>query len=135
MTELQTIFYTTFPYLELICAIVGISQFNKLKSTYWKWFVIYLFFIAFVEVFSIYGLNYFPKLRKYYYDFFVIPIEFIFFFWLYAKKSLQLNKLFWVSCMVYFIFYILHLFNLDSIRMISSMSYTVGVFILAILIY
>lgn len=135
MTQLQTIFYNCINWTEVICAIIGILYFNKLKKTYWKWFVVYVVFISIVELFSMYGLAYFPKLRKYYFDFLVIPIEFLFFYWLYAKKSLQLNKLFWISCIIYFIFYFLHLPNLDKIKTISSMSYTVGVFLLAIMVY
>jgi hypothetical protein len=135
MTQLQTIFYNCINWTEVICAIIGILYFNKLKKTYWKWFVVYVVFISIVELFSRFGLVYFPKLRKYYFDFFVIPIEFLFFYWLYAKKSLQLNKLFWISCIIYFIFYFLHLPNLDKIKTISSMSYTVGVFLLAIMVY
>lgn len=135
MTELQTIFYNCINWTEGISAVVAILYFNKLKNTYWKWFVIYIVFITLADIFGDYGLEYFPGLRKYYYDFFIIPIEFIFYFWLYAKKSLQLEKLFFMICISYFTFFVLHFFNLDAIRMISSMSYTVGVFLLAILVY
>lgn len=135
MKELQTILYNLFPYVEFICAIVGIIYYKRLKDTYWKWFVIYVVFIAIVELINIYVLVHFLNNRKYYYGFFVIPIEFLFFYWLYAKKSLQSTKLYWISNTVYIAFYILNLFTLNQVRYISSMTYTVGVFILAIMIY
>lgn len=135
MTELQNALYHLINPIECITAIIAIFYFKKLKNTYWTWFIVYLIFIAIAEIFSKYYLVSFPKIRRYYFDFFVIPIEFLFFYWLYAKKSLQSNKLFWISCMVYFVFYVLHLFHMDQVRMISSMSYTVGVFLLAIMIY
>lgn len=135
MTKLQTILYNLFPFLELICVIVGITQYNKLKKSYWKWFVLYLIVIVSFELFNKFGLNLFSPFRRFLYDFIVIPIEFFFFYWLYAKKSLKLEKLFWISCTTYSIFYIIHLFNLDKIRYVSSMTYTVGVFLLAIMVY
>jgi hypothetical protein len=135
MKELQTILYNLFPYVEFICAIVGTIYYKRLKDTYWKWFVIYVVFIAIVELINIYVLVHFPNNRKYYYGFFVIPIEFLFLYWLYAKKSLQSTKLYWISNTVYIAFYILNLFTLNQVRYISSMTYTVGVFILAIMIY
>ena len=135
MNQLQTILYNGIIFTEVSCAIVSIIFLNKVKNTYWKWFVIYLIFISIAELFSKFGLQYLPNFRKYYYDFFIIPIEFIFLFWLYSKKSLKSNSLFYCSLIVYVIFYFLHFFNLDKIRIISSMSYTVGVFLLAIMVY
>jgi hypothetical protein len=52
-----------------------------------------------------------------------------------GKKSLQSTKLYWISNTVYIAFYIVNLFPLNQVRYISSMTYTVGVFILAIMIY
>ncbi|WP_395052557.1 hypothetical protein [Flavobacterium sp.] len=135
MSQLQTILYNTIIFSEIICAIISIFYFKKTNKTYWRWFVIYLIFIALAELFSKFGLNYIPKLRRYYYNFFIIPVEFIFFYWLYAKKSLKSDKLFYSSLAIYFMFFILHFYSLDSIRMISSMTYTVGVFLLAIMVY
>jgi hypothetical protein len=135
MQKIQIIFYNLIPYTELLCMLFGFFHFKKLKNTYWKWFVYYMVFITIVEFFSLYYLKYFPYLRKYYFDFFVIPIEFLFLYWLYAKKSLQNEKLYKVSCVIYLVFYCLHLFILDSVRIVSSMSYTVGIFLLAIMVY
>ncbi len=135
MTPIQTILYQFLDITEGIAAITGIIYFKKLKNSYWKWFVLYLVFIFIAEIFSKYFLIELPKIRKYYYDYFVIPIEFLFFYWLFAKKSLNSNRLFNWSCFIYSIFYILHLFHMDQVRIISSMSYTVGVFLLAIMVY
>ena len=135
MKELQTILYNVINWSEIFTALIAIIYFKKLYHSYWKWFVIYIIIITFIDVFGDYGLNYYPSFKKYYYDFFVIPIEFIFFYWLYAKKSLQNEKLFKISISVYLVFFFLHLFILDEIRKVSSMSYTVGVLFLAIMVY
>lgn len=135
MLKIQTIFYDSINWTEGVCAIVALVYYNRLKNSYWKWFVFYLVFIFGVELFSKLVLQYFPDKRKYFFDFLVIPIEFLFLFWLYAMKSLKIVKLFRASCFIYLAFYVLHLFNLDNVRSISSMSYTVGVFLLAIMVY
>ena len=135
MKELQTILYNVINWSEIFTALIAIIYFKKLYHSYWKWFVIYIIIITLIDVFGDYGLNYYPSFKKYYYDFFVIPIEFIFFYWLYAKKSLQNEKLFKISISVYLVFFFLHLFILDEIRKVSSMSYTVGVLFLAIMVY
>lgn len=135
MKEFLTILSKTVPFFELACMLIAISQFKKVKDSYWKWFVFYLIFIVIVEFFSYFFLQFSPNLRKYFFDLFVIPVEFIFFYWLYAKKSLQNEKLFKICCFIYLAFFIVHLFILDSIRIISSMSYTIGVLLLAIMVY
>ena len=135
MTQLQTIFYNSINWTEGLTVLVGIFFYKNLKNTYWKWFLIYLFFIALSELLSVNILKHFPTLRKYFFDFLVIPIEFLFFYWLYAKKSLKLEKLFWLSCSIYLVFYLLHFINHKKIRSISSMSYTIGVFLLSIMVY
>lgn len=135
MTQLQTIFYNSINLTEGLTVLVGIFFYKSLKNTYWKWFVIYISFIAISDIFGDFGFEHSPYIKKLYYDFFVIPIEFLFFYWLYAKNSLKLEKLFWTCCLIYLVFFILHFFNLDKIRSISSMSYTVGVFLLSIMVY
>lgn len=135
MTQLQTILYNSINWTEGLTVVAGIFFYKKLKNTYWKWFVIYLIFISLSDIAGDFSFKNLPFLKKYYYDFLIIPTEFLFLFWLYAKKSLKNQKLFTISCLVYLTFFILHFFNLDQIRSISSMSYTVGVFLLSIMIY
>lgn len=135
MTELQTILYSLINWSEGLAAVIALFHFKQLKNTYWKWFVIYVVFIATMDIFGDFGLDFFPSFRKIYYDFFIIPVEFLFMYWIYAKKSLKFSMLFWISCIIYIFFFVLHFFNLYEIRYVSSMSYTVGVFLLAIMIY
>lgn len=135
MKEIQTILGNLELITVVIAAILGVFHFLQVKDSYWKWFVFYLIFIAVAELFSGILLKSYPYLRKHYYDFFIIPIEFLFYYWLFAKKSLQNDKLFKISCIVYLIFFVIHLFILDAVRSISAMSYTVGVFFLAIMVY
>lgn len=135
MTKLQLFLAELTIWMELLSTIVALTFFRKLKHTYWKYFVIYISVIFILEAISKFFLTDYSSLRRYYYDFFVIPIQFLFLFWLYSKKSSQKEKLFRFSCIIYLFFFCLHLFNLESIRMISSMSYTVGVIFLAIMVY
>lgn len=135
MTELQTIFYNCINWSEGICALTALLFFNKLKNTYWKWFVIYLVFIFVSELFSIYILKYNPNLRLPFYNYLIIPLEFVFFYWLYAEKSLQFKKLFWWSLGIYFLFFGLYIIKIEFVRTISSMSYTVGNLLLLIMVF
>lgn len=120
--------------LEILSAIVAIGYLNKVKKTYWKWFVLYLIFVSLSEIFGKFSLDYFQDIKKYYYDFFVIPIEFLFFYWIYAIKSLKKQKLFWTSCIIYFISFIPHVFYIKEMRLINSMSYTVGCLLLLVFV-
>ncbi len=135
MTELQTIFYKLIPFIECLCALVAVSQFNKLKNSYWKWFVIYLVFIALAELFSAFILKYIPEMRKYFFNYFIIPIEFLFFFWLYAKKSLNNNRLFFTAVIIYLSSLLFFILGYDKIRIIGSISYTIGNLLLTIMLF
>ena len=120
---------------QLLSAISAIFAYKKLKNTNWKWFVFYLIFVFFAELFSKIILIEYQSFRNYYYDFLIIPIEFLLFYWLFAKNSLKSSRLHIYSCLIFIVFYIFHFFNLEQVRLISSMDYTVGVFLLAIMVY
>lgn len=135
MTTLQAISYNLVTLTEAICALVALFHLKELKNTYWKWFVVYIVTIAILDIFGDYGLDYMPSFRKYYYSYLVIPLQFIFFYWLIGKKSLKSKPLFLISCGIYFVFFFLHFLILDKIRYVSSMSYSVGVFLLGLMVY
>lgn len=135
MSKIQIFLSNSSLYLEFICALVALIQFKKIKNTYWKWFAYYLLIIFLLELISKYFFIELPSYRKFYYDFFVIPFEFIFFYWLYAYKSLNKKKLFYTITFIYLTSMIPHFFYLEKMRVINSLSYTIGVLLLMILIY
>jgi hypothetical protein len=122
-------------WIQFLCAIVAMIQYKKVKNSYWKWFVYYILFIFIVEAISKWGLINHVGFRKYFYDFFVIPLEFLFFYWLYAYQSLRLKKLFWISIGIYIISFVPHLLFIEKMRLINALSYTVGNFLLMIMVF
>lgn len=135
MTQLQTIFYNSIIWTQIISCLTAIINFNKFKNSYWKWFVYYIVLIAILDFFGKYGLNSYPNLVKYYYNFFVIPLEFLFFFWLLSKKSLKQEAFYWTANIIYLLSMTLPIFGFDKIRVIGSISYTIGNLLLAIMIF
>ncbi|MCU0238750.1 MAG: hypothetical protein MUC29_04850 [Pyrinomonadaceae bacterium] len=135
MTTVQTISYNLVTLTEAICALVALFHLKELKNTHWKWFVAYIVTITVLDIFGDYGLDRIPNFRKYYYSYLVIPLQFIFFYWLIGKKSLKSKPLFLISSGIYFVFFFLHFLILDKIRHVSSMSYSVGVFLLGLMVY
>lgn len=135
MIILQNLLRESIIWSETLCAIIAILYYKKVKNTYWKWFCFYLVFILISELFSKYGIEKFSKTRLYYFDFFIIPIEFIFFFWLYCYKSLDKKRIFWICMLFYMISYLPHLFFLDEMRLINSLSYTIGCLFLMVLAF
>lgn len=134
MNSIQTFLDSMLTFTEFFCAIVALFYYRTLKNTYWKWFIFYLVLICLLESISFFVLKYFPYLRKYYYDLLVIPSEFIFLYWLYAYKSLQKRRLFWICTGLYLASFIPHLFFLNEMRLINSMSYTMGNFLIMVLV-
>lgn len=135
MTDLQSFLRSNLVIIELLCAVIAVLHYKQLKKTHWKWFAAYIIMIFLFELFSINYLEYYPGFRKYYFDWIVIPFQFFFFYWLYAYKSLKLEKLFWISCSIYLItFSLTHFFNFDKTRIINMISYSVGTLQLLILV-
>lgn len=121
-------------FMEFSAAFVAVCYYPRLKQSLWRWFVYYLLLIFCMEAFGKWGLDNFQSLKKYYYDFFVIPFEFIFFYWLYAYQSLRRKKMFWFFTSCYIGSFIPHLFYLKEVRIINSLSYTLGDLLLLILV-
>lgn len=120
-------------FSEGLCALVGWLYYAKLKDTYWKYFVWYCSVIFFNELFSYFVLDYYPYFRKYFYNWYGVPIQFLFFFWLYAKKVLQMNRLFTVSVVLYFTTFISTLFYGEKHELINSIGYILGCLLLLIM--
>lgn len=130
----QSILRESSIWVELAAAVVALCYWSKLKNSYWKWFIIYLCVIFFVEAFSKWGLNNNAKYRVYLYDFFGIPIQFLFFYWLYAIKSLKNYTLFWVCTFLYTISFLPYFTLFAKGSIVYSLSYTVGNVLLMLMV-
>jgi hypothetical protein len=117
---------------EIVAAIVAVVYFPKIKNTYWKWFVLYLVFIAFESI----AIKYYDdnEITMYFYDFLIVPIEFFFFFWLFAIQSLKRKNLFWFFCIIYTLSYLPHLFYTEDYKSINKLSYIVGCLLIFVLV-
>lgn len=121
-------------WIELLTVVVALWYYNSLKSTYWRYFVYYLILIFCNEAFSMWIIDYTTISRKTFYDFYAVPIQFLFLFWLFAKKSLKMPKLFYAFCTIYLLSFFSHFFYLENIRMIHSLSYSIGCLLLFLLL-
>lgn len=86
---------------QFLAALTGIIYLLKLKNDYWKWFSVYLIIIFIQEYFWRNNPSIDTEYLIYYYVFFGIPLQYIFLYWLYALKSLNNNKLFLTSSLIY----------------------------------
>lgn len=135
MDELFNILNHTFHLAEFIPVVVGFYFYKRIKNTHWIWFLYYLTFIFIVELMSANSIIINDYNRKLYFGFLVIPIEFLFFYWLYAYKSLNNQKLFWIFCVIYFVSFIPHYYLEDKKTMVYSFNYVIGAFLLGILVF
>ena len=135
MKELFDILFITLHFFEFLPVVIGFYYYKEIKNTYWKWFLYYLVFIFTVELMSGLSIILTDEMRRYYYGFLIIPIEFVFFYWLYAYKSLQYKKLFWLLCFVYLISFIPHYYLEREKTVVYSFNYVVGAFLLGILVF
>ncbi len=82
--------------LELTAACTGLYYWNKWKSTYWKWFTIFLFFIFVTELVGKYLAHNIPGYNAKWYRYLNIPVYFLFLLWL-LGKPFDSKKIFTVS--------------------------------------
>jgi hypothetical protein len=119
---------------ECLAAVTGLYYWSTIKHSYWKWFALYLCFIAISELFG-WLLSQIdrPDLNRNFYHYLVIPVEFIFFFWLFARQSAGhtikrlaiLATLSFVSCWAIDTFLLNTVFY-KTLYWFSSLSYTIG---------
>jgi branched-subunit amino acid transport protein AzlD len=133
MNEYHILFKKILLLAEVTAAIVGIIKFRKFKDSYWKWFICYLVFIAISETLSKFVFHFYEPFMSNYYSFFVIPLEFITIFWLYSYKSLNRKKLFWISVGIYLVS-LLPYYTLEDNKMVKSLNFTIGGFLISIMI-
>jgi hypothetical protein len=135
MDEFQTLLAKSLLWIQFFTMLVALWYWPKLKNSYWKWFVIYLCVIFLVEALSKWGLKDYPTYKIYLYDFFGIPIQFLFFYWLYANKSLNDKKLFWICVIIYLASFLPYFTLFAKSNIVYSLSYTVGNIMLMLLVF
>lgn len=114
--------------------LAALFYYRKVKHTHWKWFVFYLVYIAFYELVSGLLFEYFHLDFPFYFAYGAIPIEFLFFIWLYAYKSLENKKLFWI-CGILYLFSFFFEESMSKGRFyFSSFNYIIGSLILLMLV-
>ncbi|MEC4003702.1 hypothetical protein OX283_003470 [Flavobacterium sp. SUN052] len=120
---------------EFIAMIVGIIKLKSLKNSYWKWLVFYLIYIFMYEIMTAFFSNDFSKYIEKITSLIQIPLEYTFIYWLFAYKSLNMKKIFWIFTVSYFITFFLeyHLDNLDRFSFFS-LSKVFGALLILILV-
>lgn len=116
---------------EFTAAAAGILNWQKVKGTYWKWFVIYLVFIFLSELAGeiLFHIKAFQELHRAWYVIIVIPVEFIIFQWLFYRSRVLSKPLlsFLILSTLFILIYFIEL--IVSKRMwIPSIGYSLGAF-------
>lgn len=121
-------------WIEGLTAIIALLYYKSVKQQYWIYFVYYLLMIFLFEAFGKWGKHYVDFSKPKYYNYIVIPFQFIFFYWLYAKKSFEDNKLFWIIISLYLISFIPSELFFKESKIFFSFNYTFGCLLLMFLV-
>ncbi len=121
-------------WLEFLSTIVALLYYNRVKHTYWKWFVYYLLFILLIEMFGESIFKAFSIEKKYYFAYIGIPIEYLFFYWLYAVNSIKNRKLFWIFSSIFLLSFIPIELYFSKLNIVYSLNITIGTLLLMILV-
>lgn len=122
---------------ELIAFLSGMICFRKIKSSYWKWFVVYLGLIVIAEFTGEYLLIIRQVPNQWIYTWFVIPLEYLFLFWIFFMYFKDSAYQYWplYSGVLYTIAYIIDMAYLRFQEFaFSSFSYMLGCVLLLLLI-
>lgn len=134
MLEQPPILLKMLTFCEIIAAIIGLVFYNSLKKSFWKWFVIYLVYIALNEFFGLKIRHFFKIDIQFIFAYVQIPLEFLFFIWLYALKSFRNKKLFWICITVYLISFLIDGSLSKGNYYFSSFNYIIGALIILVFV-
>jgi hypothetical protein len=134
MSDFQKILSDSFLWIEGGTAIIALLYFKRLKGQYWRCFIYYLIIIFISEVVGKWGGEYISFSKTKYYNYIIIPFQFVFFYWLYAVKSFNNKKLFWIVTLIYVISFILSRLFFKESKVYFSFSYTLGCLLLMFLV-
>lgn len=122
-------------FCEFIAILFGILNMNKIKNSYWRWFVVYLLYVFLYEMLGKIILNYSKNGLDIIFSYITIPIEFLFFIWLFALKSLKNKTLFVICSFIYLLSFIPELSIDKGKNFFNSFNYIIGTFILLYLVF
>jgi hypothetical protein len=122
-------------WLEIFSSLTAMFFLNKIKKTYWKWFAVYLFIVCLFDVLIVNIMPFFRIKKQIFHAYLVIPLQFVFFYWLYAYKSLNRKKLFFVFLSIYLLSFIPVELYFAKLKVVYSFNMTVGTFLLMILVF
>lgn len=134
MTEFQLLLQDCMRMSEGIAAFISILYFKKTKGSHYRYFSIFLIIIYLCELIGKYGDEYFTYSKNAFYNYFVIPLEFVFLFWLYAYKSLNQKKIFWLFSVLFALSYLVNEIYFLKNKQIFSFNYTFGSLLLMFLV-
>lgn len=125
--------------LEATACIIGFLNWKKIKTSFWKWFAVYLAVIAICEITGLFLLYFFKETipSRNLYNYFVIPLEFLFFYWLYYRyyKDKSEKKLALASLIIYLPVFVISVIFFDDVTIwLFPFSYLAGIIMLLILI-
>ncbi len=118
---------------EILTAAVAIFYYKDLKNTYWKWFVIYLIYIAVLESVGEYLFEFLNIKKNLYFAYFGIPFEYIFFFWLYSK-SLNNKTIFYICTALFLLTFLPVEYFFKKSNIVYSINIAIGDLILMFLV-
>ena len=134
MLEAQIFLQYCLLVTEGVAALISIVFFNRIKDSQWKYFSFYLITIFLCEALGKWGDLIIKFDKTSFFNFFVIPLEFLFFYWLYTVKSFKKTKLFYVFSALYLLSFIPSEIFFKGSKIIYSLNYTFGCFLLLILV-
>jgi hypothetical protein len=120
-------------WVEGLAAFISLIYYYRVKDQHWKYFSYYLILMFLCEIVGKWGENFFNYDKPAFFNYFVIPIEFIFFYWIYAAKSFEKPKLFYIISALYLLSFIPGEIFMTK-KIIFSFNYTFGCLILMILV-
>ncbi|RZJ50086.1 MAG: hypothetical protein EOO19_04010 [Chryseobacterium sp.] len=134
MTDFQISLQNTMRISEGIAALASILYYKKIRETHYRYFSFFLITIFSCELLGKYGGEYISFSKNIFYNYFVIPLEFIFLYWLYAYKSLNQKKMFWLFLVLFALSYVVTEVFFFTDKQIFSFNYTFGSLLLMILV-
>ncbi len=122
---------------ELIAAIAAFANWHKWKTSYWKWFPVYLLVLFLIECTgNILAYLQFYKANGNLYKYFGLPLEFLFFCWFYYNCFNKKLKPLSIYCAALFILsWIIESFFIhERSAYFSSLSYCTGNVVIVIMV-
>lgn len=125
-------------FFELAACVTGFIYWKKIRTTYWKWFPVYLGLIFLTEIVAELAIHRYNNelLNLSLYKFWGIPLQILFFCWLFGRSLKEFGQQHWAiaGALTYLVFFIIEImFHIEITGWFLGLSYTVGIAVLLIL--